>query len=91
MIEWDPYKAKWNLVKHKISFEEAATALLDPLARTAPDPDHSDDEQRFITFGFSARQRLLAVSFTWRGDTCRIISARLATRREREIYEEYRR
>ena len=88
MVEWDPYKAKWNLAKHKVSFEEAATALLDPLARTAPDPDHSVDERRFITFGLSARQRLLVISFTWRGNSVRIISARLATRREREFYEE---
>ena len=89
MVEWDPYKAKWNLAKHKVSFEEAATALLDPLARTSPDPDHSSEECRFITFGASARQRLLVVSFTWRGDLIRIISARLATRRERAIYEEH--
>lgn len=89
MVEWDPYKAKHNLAKHKVSFEEAETALLDPLAKTAPDPDHSSDEHRFITFGVSARQRLLLVSFTWRGDLIRIISARLATRREREIYEEH--
>lgn len=89
MVEWDPYKAKWNLAKHKVSFEEAATALLDPQAKTGPDPDHSVDEQRFITFGLSAKLRLLVVSFTWRGDSIRIISARLATRREREIYEKY--
>jgi len=88
MIEWDPNKAKWNLAKHKVSFEEAATALLEPLARTSPDPDHSVDEQRFITFGLSARRRLLVVSFTWRGETIRIIRARLATRREKEVYEE---
>jgi hypothetical protein len=89
MVEWDPYKAKRNLAKHKVSFEEAETSLLDPLAKTAADPDHSSDERRFITFGLSAKQRLLVVSFTWRGDSIRIISARLATRREREIYEEY--
>lgn len=89
MVEWDPYKAKRNLAKHGVSFEEAETALLDALAKTAPDPDHSSDEHRFITFGVSAKQRLLVVSFTWRGDLIRIISARLATRREREIYEEY--
>ncbi len=87
--EWDLNKAKWNFAKHKVSFEEAATALLDTLARTAPDPDHSSDERRFITFGLSAKQRLLVVSFTWRGDSIRIISARLATKRERQIYEEH--
>lgn len=89
MVEWDPYKAKWNLAKHKVSFKEAATALLDPLARTSPNPDHSSEEYRFITFGASAKQRLLVVSFTWRGDLIRIISARLATRRERAVYEEH--
>ena len=88
-FEWDSHKAKWNLANHKVSFEEAGTALLDPLARTSPDPDHSKDEYRFITFGVSARQRILVVSFTWRGDVIRIISARLATKQEREIYEEY--
>lgn len=89
MVERDPDKAKWNLAKHRVSFEEAATVLLHPLARTAPDPDHSIDEQRFVTFGMSARLRLMVVSLTWRGESIRIISARLATRREREIYEEY--
>lgn len=89
MVGWDPEKSKWNLAKHRVSFEEAATVLLDPLARTAPDPDHSIDEQRFVTFGMSARLRVLIVSFTWRGESIRIISARLATRREREIYEEH--
>ena len=89
MVEWDPNKARWNLAKHRVSFEEAATVLLDPLARTAPDPDHSIEEQRFITFGLSSKRRRVVVSFTWRGDSIRIISARLATRRERKFYEEY--
>ena len=89
MVEWDPDKSKRNLARHKVSFEEAATALLDPLARTSPDTDHSVEEQRFITFGLSAKRRLIVVSFTWRGKSIRIISARLATRQEREIYEKY--
>ena len=88
-FDWESPKAKRNLAKHKVSFEEAATALLDPLARTASDPDHSIDEYRFITFGVSARGRLLLVSYTWRGDSIRILSARQATKHEREIYEEY--
>jgi len=88
-FEWDTAKAKRNRAQHKVSFEEAADALLDPVARTTPDPDHSIDEHRFITFGVSARRRLLLVSFTWRGDSIRIISARQATQHEREIYEEY--
>ena len=88
MIEWDPKKARKNATKHKVSFEEAATAPVDPLAITIPDPDHSVGERRFITFGSSAKRRLLIVSFTWRGETIRVISARLATRQEKEIYEE---
>ncbi len=88
-FEWDLAKARRNRAQHKVSFEEAADALLDPIARTTPDPDHSIDEHRFITFGVSARRRLLLVSFTWRGDSIRIISARRATQHEREIYEEY--
>ena len=87
-FEWDSHKAKWNLAKHKVSFEEAATALLDPLSKTGPDPDHSIGEYRFIAFGMSAKRRLLVVSYTERGDRLRIISARLATRHEKEIYEE---
>ena len=87
-FEWDNEKAITNRAKHKVSFEEAGTALLDPLARTGPDPDHSIDENRFITFGVSAKRRLLVVSFTWRRDSIRIISARTATKQERELYEE---
>ena len=87
-FEWDPIKAKSNLWKHKVSFQEACTALLDPLSKTDLDPDHSVEEHRFITFGISARQRLLVVSYTEHGDVIRLISARLATQGEREIYEE---
>ena len=70
------------------SFEEATTALFDPLSKTATDPSHSVEEYRFITFGMSTRRRLLVVSYTERGKIIRLISARLATRSEREIYEE---
>ena len=87
-FEWDPLKARANLWKHRVSFEEASTALLDPLSKTAMDPNHSVEEYRFITFGMSARQRLLVVSYTERHEVTRLISARLATRSEREIYEE---
>lgn len=87
-FQWDPIKARLNLWKHGVSFEEASTALLDPLSKTALDPDHSVDEYRFITFGLSARQRLLVVSYTEIGEAIRLISARLATRTERQIYEE---
>lgn len=68
--------------------EEAATALADDLSLTGSDPDHSTAERRFVTFGMSAEGQLLAVSHTERGDVLRIISARKATRREREVYEE---
>jgi len=54
-IEWDPKKATANLKKHRVSFEEAATSLSDPMAATAADPDHSLDEERYITFGISER------------------------------------
>ena len=87
-FEWDPLKAKANFWKHRVSFEEASTALLDPLSKTYFDPDHSVEEHRFITFGFSARQRLLVVSYTEQDEVIRIISARVATRLEQEIYEE---
>jgi uncharacterized protein len=88
-FKWDPIKARLNFWKHRVSFEEAGTAVLDPLSKTSLDPDHSLGEHRFITFGVSARQRLLVVSYTERDDAIRLISARVATRRERQIYEEY--
>ena len=88
-FEWDSIKAKSNLRKHRVSFEEASTALLDPWSKTALDSDHSVEEQRFITFGVSARRRLLVVSYTEHDEVIRLISARLPTRGEREIYEEY--
>jgi uncharacterized protein len=87
-FEWDPIKAFTNLRKHGVSFEEATTALLDSLSKTARDMDHSVYEQRFLTFGVSWRNRLLAVSYIERRRNIRIISARLATLRERRIYEE---
>ncbi len=87
-IEWDPKKARINLKKHEVAFEEAATALSDPMAITGADPDHSDYEDRYITFGVSARSRLLVVSHTAEGETIRLISARKASKGERELYEE---
>ena len=87
-FEWDAGKAELNIRKHRVSFE-AETAILDELSRTTPDPDHSLTENRFITFGVSARRRLLVVCYTHRAKSIRIISARTATRREREIYEEH--
>ena len=87
-FEWDSDKAAGNLGKHGVAFTEAATVFGDPLAITYYDPDHSDDEDRFLTFGHSSEGRLLVVSHADRADRTRIISARLATRRERKIYEE---
>ena len=87
-IAWDPVKARENLAKHRISFEEATTALEGPLSAMGPDPDHSFDEERFVAFGMSPVGRLLAIACTERNDTIRIISARRVTPGERRIYEE---
>ncbi|MEA3226784.1 MAG: BrnT family toxin [Planctomycetota bacterium] len=86
-FEWNPEKAKLNLKKHKVSFEEAVTVFYDPLSATFDDVDHSVGEQRLITVGFSAQGRLLMVSHTERGRTLRIISARRATAHERKKHE----
>ena len=87
-FEWDPAKAAENLTKHGVSFEEAATVFRDTLSQTGLDPDHSVAEERFVIFGLSTSGRLLVVAHTERGDTIRIISARLATSGERKLYEE---
>jgi hypothetical protein len=87
-FEWDDIKAARNFEKHGVSFDEAATVFGDPLALTYYDPDHSHDEDRFLTFGHSERGELILVSHTDRADRIRIISARRATRRERKAYEE---
>jgi len=87
-FEWDSAKAAKNLRKHRVSFEEASGVFWDPLAVTGDDPDHSEIEERLITFGLSSAGQLLVVSHTEIDDTIRIISARNATRHERKIYEE---
>lgn len=87
-FEWDIKKAAANLKKHSVSFEEAGSVFGDPLAITFLDPDHSENEDRFLTFGMSENQRLLVVSHASRGVRTRVISARLMTRREIRIYEE---
>jgi uncharacterized DUF497 family protein len=79
-FEWDPAKAALNLAKQRVSFAAAATVFGDPLAITYADPDHSTEEDRFLTFGLSSEGDLLVVSHTDRGDCTRIISARRATR-----------
>ena len=86
-FEWNASKAAENLRKHRVSFNEAASVFFDPLSATGDDPDHSIEERRFVTFGMSASGRLLVVSHMDRGDGIRIITARLATRVERRIYE----
>jgi uncharacterized DUF497 family protein len=86
-FEWDTSKARGNLAKHGISFEESSTVLGDPLSLTIPDPVHSKVEERFVTIGTSHRGKLLVVVHTERGDNIRIISARAASRRERRSYE----
>jgi uncharacterized protein len=89
-FEWDPGKAAGNLRKHKVSFIEAATVFGDFLGSTAPDPDHSADEHRYITIGASDRHRLLMVAHTERHGRIRIISARKLTGNEARVYEETR-
>jgi uncharacterized DUF497 family protein len=86
-FEWDREKAKKNLRKHKVSFDEAMTVFYDTLSATFDDPDHSINEERFITIGYSSHGRLLVVSHTERGQTIRIISARSATAHERKRHE----
>jgi hypothetical protein len=87
-FEWDETKAKSNLAKHGVSFEEASTVFGDPLSLTIPDPAHSQAEDRSIVLGRSHQRKLLVVVHTERGDDLRIIGARRASRRERTNYEE---
>ena len=84
---WDPEKAMANLAKHGVSFDEAATVFGDPFATTLPDRDHSDEEDRLLTTGFSNRQRVLIVWHTDRGGAVRITGAREVSPRERRTYE----
>jgi uncharacterized protein len=86
-FEWDRKKADQNREKHGVSFDEAVTVFYDPLAATVDDPDHSMEEERFITIGFSAKGRLMVVSHTEREGAVRIINARRATARERKRHE----
>jgi len=87
-FEWNPRKAALNLAKHRVSFEEAVTAFGDPLGQIIDDPRHSADEERFVLLGRSDRRRLLVVMFTEHGEAIRLISARIATPRERRRHEE---
>ena len=92
-IAWDAVKAQTNLARHGVSFEQAATVLQDALAVTVFDVAHSEYEERWFTLGLSSEGKLLALSHTYQHTrpldvTVRIISARPATRRERQQYEE---
>jgi hypothetical protein len=88
IFEWDEIKAKANEWKHRVTFDEAASAFGDPLALLMLDPDHSTDEERYLLLGMSNRRRLLVVAFAERPTRTRIISARRATAKERKSYEE---
>jgi len=87
-IEWSARKNHNNLAKHRIDFIEAATVFDDPMHLTIDDPDHSVDERRFISIGYSRQKRLIIMAHTFEDDKIRIISARKPTRSERLIYEE---
>ena len=86
-FEWDQRKATANMQRHQVSFHEATTVFGDPMALTFDDPDHSLDEARFITLGYSSQNRLLIVSHTGREVKTRLVSASSATRTERRLYE----
>ncbi len=87
-FEWDPAKAQANEAKHKVSFAEATEVFVDNRSSSALDPDHSVDEERFVIFGRTLKDRYLVVAFTDRGAKLRLISAREMTRRERQAYEQ---
>lgn len=90
-FEWDDEKARRNCKKHRVRFEEASSVFADPKARLMEDPDHSDDEDRFVLLGMSHKLSLLVVCHCYREseEVIRIISARKAGRMERNIYKEF--
>jgi uncharacterized DUF497 family protein len=87
-FDWDLEKAEANARKHGVSFMEALTAFGDPLSLTVADPGHSEREERSLLLGRSVSDRLLVVTHVERGGVIRVVSARLASRRERRKYEE---
>ena len=91
IFEWDRLKAARNAVKHHVRFPEAASVFFDENAILQPDPDHSEDEERFDLLGYSFRQHILPVVRVIRGKRIRLISARIATASERRRYDEERR
>ena len=88
-FEWDQAKARINVKRHRITFEEAKTVFEDPFSITILDTDHSLEEERYIDIGMSVNGRVLIVAYTERRTNIRIISCRKATRWERMIYEEH--
>ncbi len=89
-FEWDEEKNRKNIKKHKISFEEATTVFYDVDAIVFDDPDHSIDENRFLIIGISKSEKLCIVSHCYRDNegVIRIISARLAVKKEKDFYNE---
>jgi uncharacterized DUF497 family protein len=92
-FEWDPEKAASNAAKHRVTFQEAMSVFMDPFARTILNPDHSADEERWVTMGEASTGNLLVVVHTWREidpfrTAVRIISARRPTSRETRQYRE---
>jgi len=86
-FEWGEAKSKRNFIKHRAVFEEAETVFNDPFSITIDDPDHSNDEERFIDIGISSKGRVLVVWHTERNENIRIIGCRKVTKTERIIYE----
>ena len=87
-FEWDPAKADENERKHGVSFEEASSSFADPESLTVYDPEHSENEDRYVLLGMSAKGRLLVVTHLERGDNIRLVSARPANRREAAQYSQ---
>lgn len=90
-FDWDEHKAQSNLVKHEVSFEEAQSVFDDDFARLIPDPDHSENEERFILLGLSCSLNVLVVVHCYKDkdNVIRLISARKATKTETKVYKEY--
>ena len=91
IFEWDRMKAARNAIKHRVRFPEAASVFFDEDAIFEPDPDHSEDEQRYDVLGYSIRQHILLVVHVIRGERIRLVSARVATSAERRRYDQERR
>lgn len=88
VFEWSPEKAQANELKHGVSFLDASEVFDDDHSSTVLDPDHSEDEPRYLIFGAAKSGKYLVVSYTERADRVRLISARQMTPRERRAYEQ---